>query len=62
MQTDTSLALSYVEPDNKTTQKSITYANPAAENADLVTFSQKLVGLTNNTFDGLIRIDKVKIG
>lgn len=59
--TDTTLALAYLDPDNKEAQKSITYANPVAANADLVNFNKALVGLTDNTYVGTTRIDKIKL-
>lgn len=59
--TDTSLALAYLDPDNNAAQKSITYANPAASNADLINFNKALVGLTENTYVNTTRIDKIKL-
>lgn len=59
--TDTTLALAYLDPDNKAGQKSITYANPAASNTDLVNFNKGLIGLTDNTYVSTTRIDKIKL-
>lgn len=61
MGTDTTLALSYLDPTNKAVQKSITYANPSAANADLVNFNKALVNLTNNTYVSTTRIDRIKL-
>lgn len=59
--TDTTLTVSYLDPNNNATQKSITYANPAAANADLVNFNKALIGLTNNTYVSTTRVDKIKL-
>ena len=61
MATDTTLTVSYLDPSNNTAQKSITYANPAAANADLVNFNKALIGLTNNTYVSTTRVDKIKL-
>lgn len=61
MSTDTTLALSYLDPNNVAGKKSITYANPAASNADLVNFNKALVGLTDNTYVSTTRIDTMKL-
>ncbi len=59
--TDTTLTVSYLDPSNKATQKSITYANPAAANVDLVNFTKACINLTDNTYVSTMRIDKVKL-
>ena len=61
MGTDTTLALSYLDPSNKALQKSITYANPEASNSDLVNFNKALIGLTDNTYVSTTRIDRMKL-
>lgn len=61
MATDTTLAVAFLDPNNIATQKSITYANPAAANSDLVNFVKASFNLTNNTYVSTIRIDKTKI-
>ncbi len=59
--TDTTLTVSYLDPANKAAQKSIAYANPAAANADLVNFTKACFNLTENTYIGTERIDKIKL-
>ena len=59
--TDTTVTVSYLDPSSKAAQKSITYANPAASNADLVNFNKKLINLTQNTYVSTTRIDKIKL-
>lgn len=61
MATDTTLSVSYLDPNNNASQKSITYANPTASNSDLVNFVKASFNLTNNTYVGTTRIDKQKI-
>lgn len=61
MATDTTLAVSYLDPNNNAGQKSITWANPTAANSDLVNFVKASFNLTNNTYVSTTRIDKTKI-
>lgn len=58
---DTSLIVTQVGSNNKKIQKTIAYANPAASNADLKTFAQSMTALTNNTFGGATRVDKMDV-
>ena len=59
--TDTTLTVAYLDPSNKEAQKSISYANPAAANADLVNFTKGCFDLTENTYVGTTRVDKIKL-
>lgn len=59
--TDTTLTVAYLDPDNKAGQKSITYANPAAANTDLVNFAKGCFNLTDNTYVSTTRVDKIKL-
>ena len=51
------LEIEKVDVNNQTLKKNIPYANPSASDADLVTFAQKLVGLTTNTLITAKKID-----
>ena len=55
---ETSLIVNQTATNNKKIQKTITYANPEASNANLKLFGQKLTGLTTNTFNGADRVNK----
>lgn len=61
MGTDTALAVAYLDPDNIPGKKTITYANPAASNSDLVNFNKGLFSLTDNTYVSTTRIDTMKL-
>lgn len=55
---ETSLIVNTTDTSNKKIQKTITYANPNATNANLKLFAQKMTGLTTNTFEGANRVNK----
>ncbi len=59
--TKTTLVLHMLDANNDALQKSVAYANPAATNRDLATFSQGLVGLTSNTYIDTERIDRISL-
>ena len=59
--TDTTLITAYLDPDNKAGQKSFPSANPAATNTDLVNFTKGCFDLTENTYVGTTRVDKIKL-
>ena len=42
-------------------QKSVTYVNPAATNANLKTFAQKITAMSNHTYTGATRVDKTDV-
>lgn len=55
----TSAIVTYTDQDGKTCQKALSDINPEASNAEIKTFAQKLLGLTDNTYVSTDRVDKV---
>ncbi|MBR6888763.1 MAG: hypothetical protein IKN16_10005, partial [Selenomonadaceae bacterium] len=55
----TSAIVTYTDNDGKTCQKALSDINPDASNAEIKTFAQKLLGLTDNTYVSTDRVDKV---
>lgn len=55
----TSAIVTYTDNDGKTCQKALSDINPEASNAEIKTFAQKLLGLTDNTYVSTDRVDKV---
>lgn len=56
-----SLIINFKTPQNKETNKTITYINPEAQPSDLKNMAQSLISFTNNTYEGATRIDKTDV-
>lgn len=55
----TSAIVTYTDNAGKTCQKALSDINPDASNAEIKTFAEKLIGLTDNTYVTTDRVDKV---
>lgn len=55
----TSLIISSTNSNGVSKQKTIPYVNPNATNQEMVQFGEGLVNLTNATYGGTYRIDKI---
>ena len=57
----TSMNIKMKNPAGKDIAKSVTYVSASASSADLKSMAQGLVGLTQNTYDGADRIQKLNV-
>lgn len=58
---ETSLIVNSTTQTNTKKQRSFTSVNPEASNADLQTFAQKVVAMTNNSYSGATRVNKIDV-
>ena len=56
-----SIIIKSTDTNNKVNQKTITFINPEASNADLKTFAQGLNALTTNSYNETVRIEKINV-
>lgn len=61
MATKTTIQYFVTAPNGEKLQKTVTYVNPAASDAALLSFVQGANSLTNNTFGEAYRINKVSL-
>lgn len=58
---ETSLIIKGKTTDNKDTSKSLTNINPNATDANLYNFAVDFQGLSKNTFESVVRINKTTL-
>ncbi len=55
----TSAIITYTDANGKAMQKTLTDINPDASSAEIKTFAQKMVGMTDNVYVQTDRVDKI---